>query len=220
MAELKSSVPAVMPVTLASAPSICPKVAGTISSRSSASAAFERSSVPSPAIGIEMWPAWLGLVSMLGGPSRSLSRRAARPLRWPPGPARAHVVGLDNHVGRDLVAGEGGLDLGRRCASLSSSRGSVSSPGSAVFMPTTGSGQRPASGRRCQSRTQRAPQHAVHDRSTTRATPPVPRLIPAAEGHAALVHAVAELGQQGRQHRERADHRPRPPPGSCRSRTS
>jgi hypothetical protein len=51
MRSLKSFDPAVWPATSASAPSTAPTAAGRISPRSRSSAAFDRASVPLPAIG-------------------------------------------------------------------------------------------------------------------------------------------------------------------------
>ena len=61
--SLKSFEPAVMPVTLTSAPGTAPIVCGTTSSRSAASAASDFASVPSPASGMStIARSWRGLV--------------------------------------------------------------------------------------------------------------------------------------------------------------
>ena len=66
--SLKSFEPAVMPVTLTSAPLTLPIVCGTTSSRSVASAASERASVPSPASGMStIASVWSGFVVTVTG---------------------------------------------------------------------------------------------------------------------------------------------------------
>ena len=113
MTSLKSFEPAVMPVTLTSVPLTFPIVCGMTSSRSLASAASERASVPSPASGMSTCASvWSGFVVTVTGWPKPFVLGGGPLQVGDPGlhRGRVDVIGLDDDRGRQRAARELVLD--------------------------------------------------------------------------------------------------------------
>ncbi len=180
--------------------------------RSAESAAYDAPSDPFPSMGssicatvrasftrivIGLWTRPAGTAPLGGGP------------RSPP--ATLRVVDrrrLDHDDGRIRLTGEGSLeavvDLDRRAGPAAAPR----RPGVTVLISERGQreGEEHATDESDRRRTGR---RRTRSRIQPQMRPPSGPLQPVEERDARLVHAVAELGKQRRQDRERAEHRDR-----------